>query len=197
VLVLLLLAMLGAIGLARISSWIGRPWGRRCLVAGALLFTALEFWSAPVALRYPILQPPFFAWFLRAQPDDTVVLHLPVPRVEALWNRETTYQYLSVFHWKHLINGYSGYAPPIYVRNMRVLSGFPDGESIGRLRRLHVKYVILHPVLFPRESGEYERMVMDMERTGDFALIADVRTGDMPATIFRLKSTTERGRGEP
>jgi hypothetical protein len=51
---------------------------------------------------------------------------------------------MSTFHWKPLLNGYSGYYPRSYLRRLDALERFPDARAIGRLRNEGVAYVVVH-----------------------------------------------------
>ena len=82
-----------------------------------------------------------------------VVVELPLPRADALPGHEPDYQYWSIDHWHPLVNGYSGYYPPRYVQMLDRMRGFPDDESIGMLRRLGVRYIVVHGAFFDR--GDY------------------------------------------
>ncbi len=144
VVVLLVLAMLAAIGLARLLRH-RSGWTMGVATVVAIAACTVDFWAAPVKLRYPVTRPTPLTVFLAALPPGTILLHLPVPKPAALWANETTYQYWSTFHWQPLVNGYSAYSPTNYVRTLNVLRTFPDAESIGRLRRLKVGYVVVHP----------------------------------------------------
>lgn len=42
------------------------------------------------------------------------------------------------------VNGYSGYVPPGYVEDTRLLAQFPAPAALQRLRELRVRYVLLH-----------------------------------------------------
>ena len=93
---------------------------------------ALEFWVAPLRLwPYPH-RPPLYE-FLARQPDG-VVAEFPVPRLESWPAHEARYVYMSIFHWKRLVNGYSGYYPPSYAARMQRLATFPDPGSLAQLR---------------------------------------------------------------
>jgi hypothetical protein len=192
VLVLLLVAVLGAIGLVRLTRRRG-PGALQAASGVALLACAAEFFVAPMTLRYPMTAPTPLTRFLASRPAGTVVLHLPVPRTSDLWLHETTYQYLSTFHWQPLVNGYSGFPPPIYLRTLDVLRRFPDGESVARLRRLGVGYVVLHP----EQMGEadYARVASQLERSDDFAYVARFGPPPMTSVVFQL--TPEGAHDDP
>jgi hypothetical protein len=59
---------------------------------------------------------------LAALPDDAVVLAFPFGDVA--W--EIRQVYLSTFHWRRLVNGYSGDFPPAYIRLRQALAPLPE-----------------------------------------------------------------------
>jgi hypothetical protein len=54
------------------------------------------------------------------------------------------YVYFSTFHWKDLLNGYSGYFPPSYPQAQYLLSHFPSSATLDFLEELGIRYVIVH-----------------------------------------------------
>ena len=42
------------------------------------------------------------------------------------------------------MNGYSGYYPPDYIETLARMETFPDDDSVSRLQRLDVRYLVLH-----------------------------------------------------
>jgi hypothetical protein len=198
VVVLLFLALMAAVGFARLLRNRG-GWTTRVAAGAALAACAIDFWAAPIALRHPITRPTELTVFLASLPPGTPVLHLPVPKWPALWAHETTYQYWSTFHWQPLVNGYSAYAPPTYMRTLRVLRDFPDAESVGRLRRLGVKYVVVHPELFG--GRDYPRIAAALADSGDLELAARFTNAPIEALVYRLKpdpgASADRGTVSP
>jgi hypothetical protein len=142
VLVLLAVAVLAGLGLARLLS--RATMRQRQLVTAALVVgLTIEYWSGPIGTRHPqTAPPPVYAWLAGEPPS--VVLELPVPTPDGLWLYETSHQYFSIYHWQRLVNGYSGHAPASYVRLLESLRGFPSDESIARLRERQVDLVIFH-----------------------------------------------------
>ena len=51
-----------------------------------------------------------------------------------------------------MVNGYSGYEPPDYTETLKIMTTFPDDESIARLRQLDVRYVLVHESYYSREN---------------------------------------------
>lgn len=65
----------------------------------------------------------------------------PVDIFEYLF-REGDIMYFSTYHWKQVINGYSGYSPFFYRRIITEMQGFPSQRTVHLLQGLHVDYVI-------------------------------------------------------
>ena len=45
--------------------------------------------------------------------------------------------------WRPIVNGYSGFKPASFYRNVDALRGFPDPGSIAHLRHLGVTHVVV------------------------------------------------------
>ena len=149
-LVLLSLAVLAGYGAAKIMS--ARPRAASAIIAIATVFCLVEFWSAPIATRANQEPPTEAHRWLSNQPPGTVVLEMPVPRLNALWHYETTYAIRSTHHWQRLVNGYSAFAPQDYFRTLESLRDFPDERSMQRLRELNVRFILLNRVYYTGEE---------------------------------------------
>ena len=57
---------------------------------------------------------------------------------------EGEFEYLSTFHWRPMVNGYSGNWTTRHIEFLEALRGFPDARSIDTLHAAGVSYVILH-----------------------------------------------------
>jgi hypothetical protein len=121
-LVALFLAILGGYGAAGLERRLGRR-GAAVLAAGALFL--LEATSAPIALNVgsdtPGLVPPVrfvrlgpnvapVYRYLATLPEGSVVVEFPFG--EGAY--ETQYIFYSTYHWRPLLNGYSGWNPSTY-----------------------------------------------------------------------------------
>jgi len=60
----------------------------------------------------------------------------------------------ALWHWKPLVNGYSGYYPRDYITTIIRMEVFPENASINRLRAHGVRYVIVHRQLYEPERLE-------------------------------------------
>lgn len=186
VLVLLSLAVLAAIGSARLLARTSRK--TSLAIAMALIAVCLtEYFSAPLRLRQPILDAPLVDRWLAAQPPGTVVLALPVPDSSRLWLDETTHEYLSIYHWQPLVNGYSGFAPLEYVRTLELLRTFPDDASIQRLRSLSVSYVMISRSLY--EENAYEALIEALSARSEFEAPMMFPDRAFSAVVFPLRTS--------
>jgi hypothetical protein len=146
VLVLLSLSVLSAIGLSAVTRRLAAR-TRAIAVAVVILIALAEYWSAPIGTRRLPLEPPNVYRQLAAEPD-AVVLELPVPDPARLWGSETTHELMSIYHWRPLINGYSGHAPEDYIVMLETIrDGTPERIS-ARLQSLGVNTLVLHEKLY-------------------------------------------------
>lgn len=84
--------------------------------------TSDAFLSPPVTI--PVTAPPLQR-AIADLPADAILVEMPFGDVS--W--EIRYVYLSTFHWRRLVNGYSGHFPPHYLLLRSVLSRLPDDEE--------------------------------------------------------------------
>lgn len=126
--------------------------GRR-YAAGAIVAAVLaEYWVAPLRLiGYPNAAPPLYA-YLQRQPDG-VVAHFPMPTGYKFPGSEPRYLYGSTFHWKPIVNGYSGYFPPSYVQRIRATENFPLPVAVAALRAEGVRYLVVHEAYYRDPSA--------------------------------------------
>jgi hypothetical protein len=141
-LVLVMVAALAAFGLA----WLRRRpalQGRAGLVlgAGAVLLVTVEAARFPMGYVEAYRVPPVYRVLKTAAPGAVVELPLPPP---AAFDRNAPYMLNSTLHWRPLVNGYSGFLPASYHERRVDLAMFPDPETLGVLRRLGVRYVVVH-----------------------------------------------------
>ena len=143
----------------------------------------LEYWVAPLPLMaYPV-RPAVYD-FLARQPDG-VVIEFPVPRLDRLPGPDARYVYMSIFHWKPLANGYSGYYPPSYLTRMERMVTFPDRQSIQQLRNDGVRYIVVHESSYIRPM-EGATIVEGLAREGARPMTR-LHDGWAAATVFELR----------
>ncbi len=178
------LAMLAAIGAADLRARFASRAVGPAILGLAMALCVVEFWSRP-PLRDATLRPmPVDRW-LATLPEDSVLLELPVPQLDHLWRHETSHQVRSIHHWRQLVNGYSGFIPRAYGNTLIAMETFPDENSIGRLRRLSVAFVVVRRQNFP-DDDSYARTTATLLPVRDFGTPQVFGTGLAEAAVFRL-----------
>jgi hypothetical protein len=158
----LAVSVLAGYGLAWLLGRIQSSWKRRLLGSGFALLALMEYASFPISMpSVPVGRdfPQVYNW-LAQQPGDFAILEIPLPtRPEEVF-QDAPYVYFSTYHWKKLVNGYSGFIPPGYTRLYQELKGFPSEETLkrihqlGQLGQLGVRYVIIHLSYYPQPERE-------------------------------------------
>lgn len=167
VLTLLGLAVLAGAGTDRL---LDRFHGRlRGLAAAAVLLLLLvEFAAFPLDARpYGFVVPSVDQW-LAGQPGAAAVAELPVPDPRdavASARIHSLYMLYSTAHWRNMVNGYSGFAPPGHSELFRKLVNFPDEAGLDALEEMGVGYAVLHRDLYSGE--EWERLGGRLRAFGD------------------------------
>jgi hypothetical protein len=114
------------------------------------LFVALT-----LLLAYPLSVAPA-STILPLGPDSSLFLWTLSwdMHAGAFERRQTMYMLHSMAHWQKTVHGYSGLRPPLHETLYAEMLSFPDERSLGRLRDLGVRYVVIHTDLYP--PGEWE-----------------------------------------
>jgi hypothetical protein len=149
------------------------------LVPSVLL---LEYSVLPRQLvPYDNAPPQIYAFLSRLSPG--VLVEFPVPEVNTVPGPDARYTYMSTFHWNLLINGYSGYHPPSYLRRLEHLQSFPDASSLDVLRRTGVTYVIVH-------LSEYEserQILLELQSHPELSVLGSLNNGKGRAILYRFE----------
>ncbi len=158
IMVVFSLSVLSGFGIAKIL--IRR---KTALVMFILPILLLEYWSCPLSLyRVSREIPEVYKW-LAEQDEDSVIVELPMPgSIESVHN-ETRYMYWSTFHWKRMVNGYSGFFPHSYWDMNKIMQSFPSAGSLSLLENLGVDYIIIHTKKFRR--GDWERIKKEISES--------------------------------
>ena len=179
------LAILAAIGAAALRARFPSRATGPAVFGLALALCLAEFWSRP-PLRDATLKPMLVDRWLATLPEDSVILELPVPRLEQLWHYETWHQVSSIHHWRKLVNGYSGFIPMVYGNTLLAMRTFPDENSIGRLRRLSVDFVVVRRRNFV-DDDHYAQATVPLLAVRDFGAPQVFGSGLDEAAVFALR----------
>jgi hypothetical protein len=155
VLVMLGLSVFSACGLAVLIRRLKTKRTRAWTYGFLFLIILADYAAVPLPLakvETAETVPPIYQ-AVRDLPRDAVLIELPMP----VRDREEYYEaiptYRSTFHWKKLVNGYSGYAPPAYRIVREAMEKFPDRWTFDLLESLGVGYVLVHTREFRAEQG--------------------------------------------
>jgi hypothetical protein len=189
-LMLMAAGVLAAFGLTRLADAVDafkyRPRWASVLMGVAIGLTVLEYASKPVTLVAVSTRPSSLAEWLASQPPG-VVAEFPAPGPISEGVPEVYYQYESTFHWKPLLNGYSGMYPAAYVRWTQAMRNFPDDASIATLVERRVSYITLRERYFP--PGEYNRIVRALATRADLVAFGPFADGAGESRGYRLMSS--------
>jgi len=166
VLVLLSVAVLAGVGASRVARWCERtrPRWRTTVVACLVGLVVAEYLVAPLSLvAVPITRGEVYRW-LRQQPVG-VVAELPMPMPGRPQLQDGVFEYLSTFHWRPLLNGYSGNTPASYDFLLKKVKDFPAEDALTALRTAGAQYLLVHERLYGGER--YASVTRSLDRRGD------------------------------
>jgi hypothetical protein len=181
--VVFFLATLAGCGYSIVESML-RPLARRAAAFAAIGVVLAEYWVAPLALvAYPNTPPPLYAWL--AQQPAGIVAELPMPVPHELTGADPEFAYMSTFHWKPLVNGYSGYFPPSYLHRLDRMRGFPTAQGFAQLRQDGVRYVIVHPDLY--SNGRAADVLAALAARAELLQLGRFATARGEAYAYRIR----------
>ena len=158
---------------------------RLVLVTVLLAAVLAEYFTTVTLVTYPNVAPPVYR-LLASQPPG-VVAEFPAPTVEGLPGQDPKYAYLSIFHWKPLLNGYSGFYPATYIRRLQDLRRFPQPFSLRVLRRANVRYVVIHQAGYGDNRDVYEQTLLTLDEAEGVRSLGPFSDGEGLATVYVLE----------
>jgi len=147
-----------------------------------VLVILVEYASMPLPLTtVPVKReiPEVYQW-LAAKKENVVMVELPLPSAEkGVGLTECFRVYYSAYHWKNMVNGYSGYFPQIYDELCRRWKELPVAQNIADLQTLGVNLIIFHTADLNRR--EIKQVLAELEN-----LEIDIRTEAIFGTDYVL-----------
>jgi hypothetical protein len=140
----LCLTVLAGLGVAAVLGRLRGPRRRAIFGVGVSVLVIAESWAAPLPMpRVPLGDDAYaLARWLAQQPADVVICHVPFPRTDQDEEWQAVYDHLSIFHWRRMLNGYSGFQPRLYPIIRERMVAFPGSEAMEVLRLAGVRYVV-------------------------------------------------------
>ncbi len=178
------LAMLAAFGVARLQGALGAGRSRHLVVAALAGLMLLDYSNRDMGLTPadPVEPPDVYKVIRGAEPG--VILELPMPDLDHLPGWDPYYQAWSLWHWRPLINGYSGYYPRDYLLTAMRMKVFPEEGTIDRLRAHQVRYVIVHRAFYDQER--YAALMLRLAVRPEFKPWGAYKDSVGTADIFEL-----------
>jgi hypothetical protein len=177
------LAVLAGFGLARLSRRCRQRHLATAIAVVCCVGVLLESCSTPMHLDHiPRTPPPIYADLMSAVGTGAPV---PIVEIPVMLGGDQTYMYYSTFHRQRLLNGYSGFFPPSYIRLVAAMRGFPDAESLRALRARGAKYALVHGEFL--QPVEYTSTIRSLDacRCG-VTLLARRRWADAEISLYRI-----------
>src|SRR3982751_1165773 len=178
------LSVLAGFGYAFLAAAL-RVRGRLVLLALLMVAVGAEYFTPLTLVTYPNAAPPVYR-LLASQPAG-VVAEFPMPRSAGSAGQDPKYAYLSMFHWKPLVNGYSGFYPASYIRRVMDLRRFPDAFSLRVLRRAAVRYLVIHESGYRENRALYEQILATLDEAEDVRNLGPFSDGEGAAIVYELR----------
>ncbi len=151
---LLAAAVLAGFGVVRVLDWLRRrrPTLRRPVLAAIGSVVLLEYLMYPLALVPVSTKASESSVWLRSQPPAPIVnLPMPKDRDSTLDRVEFLYEFESTFHWRPMLNGYTGTHPTYYVLAKGAVEDFPSDAAVDKMREIGIVYAVVHERYYGRE----------------------------------------------
>ena len=197
IMVLMSLAVTAGYGCAAVQSFVQSRRGRKWALAAAgvlvalllLEFVVVDLPTAPVPVASAVPR----VYRDLADIEGAVVVEAPMPHVadsvvfedplsinfgtlDNLFlsaDREQTATYFSVYHFKKLVNGMSGYYPIFYRRAVVEMLAFPGTRALSFLRGAGVNHIVAHWDYFPDASRSAVREALEGQPGVDLVMDYD------------------------
>jgi hypothetical protein len=149
---------------ARIGRWALIAAGVFALLEGTEIpftvngITPLRDYNTPEARLYRPARAPAIYHELARQPSGSVLIELPLGQIDF----DLRAMYYSTVHWRPIVNGYSGYAPPHYSQLIGALSELPRHPdlSLQALEATGATHLILHEAAYRDDEGTQTAAVL-------------------------------------
>ena len=163
----LFLAVLSGWSVLWISERMRDRWGR-VLIPLILLAVVVELWPLPARLvRVPgsVRELPEIYQEIKALPRDATLLELPLSRggSEISLETESRFLYYSTFHWRPIVNGYSGFSPRANMGLDQVIAHSEPETLLSALRAFGIEYVLTREAAL---NGAEKKKLQTLEGKG-------------------------------
>lgn len=174
----LTLAIFAGFGVRRVLRWRPSRLYGHAVFAGLIAFVLIDAW--PVLALTPVWDEPPPIYDLVRDTPGAVLAEFPVQQ-DATAN--LPYMYFSLWHWRPMVNGYSGFIPKSYGDLWTDVRDFPDPTAIAALRRRGVTHVSINCAL---SDAGCDRFRDRMRRSAELRLVVDERWREGPVQLYEV-----------
>jgi hypothetical protein len=183
------LAVLSAWGLSLLAGRRGGP-RRVAVLCIALALTGVEYRAFPMkVLPVDPEPPPVYRWLAGVSVPGGLV-EWPLGDIF-----DFEYEFRSTAHWRRLVNGSSGFAPPAYRELRGLLSQTPIPEAAwSRMESLGADLLVFHPHdAAPEVLHSYMRAVRQAVESGRIEVLKTFPHGVDTDYVFRIAAAPSFG----
>jgi hypothetical protein len=188
------LGVLAAWGLSLATRQLPR-WGRAAAVAATLAVVGFEYRAFPIDIGDVDPQAPaVYQWLGRTKFPGAIV-HWPFA-----FDPDIEYTFRSTAHWKPILNGYSGFGPPLYHELSDLLQERPiPSVCWDRMEEMGASVLVFHPEELgqPAEGLPWLAALQQGLRDGKIVPLGSFPDGDTRDLAFRLSRTAPFPTGIP
>jgi hypothetical protein len=176
------LVVLAGFGVRRLLARISRRRARGAVFAVLVGAVMVDVW--PSLTLQPVWRDPPQVYAAIKGTPSVVLAEFPIRHDPLEFVENTPYMYFSLWHWRRMTNGYSGFAPPSYSEFVYGEIGFPLPPTIQALRHRGVTHVTVNCGFF-RGAG-CEDVLRQMEESGAFRTVAEAKWNGKTVRLFEL-----------
>ncbi len=176
------LVVLAGFGVRRLFERFERPRARQAAFAVLVAAVMIDVW--PELKLEPVWRDPPQVYAAIRETPGVVLAEFPIRHDPLEFVENTPFMYFSLWHWRRMVNGYSGFAPDGYREFVYGEIGFPSPPTVQALRLRGVTHVTVNCGFF-RGAG-CEDVLRQMEESGAFRSVAETKWYGKTVRLFEL-----------
>lgn len=118
-------------------------------------------------------------------PSNAVLFEFPVHAEPGRFGENLPYMYFSMWHWRPMVNGYSGFNPREYVTMIEGTRGFPSTTALDYLRGAGVTHVTIHCRLW--EPDPCADTTRQLDGTAGVRLVTRADWYGAPSSLYQIR----------
>ncbi|MEO7191657.1 MAG: hypothetical protein ABI051_11440 [Vicinamibacterales bacterium] len=177
------LALLAAFTVRRLLARTRTPARQTVLFALLVAGTAVDLWPR-LQLQEMWAQPPAI-YETVSRLRGAVLAEFPMHAHAGPFTESVPFMYFSLWHWRNMINGYSGFYPRGYPALVARADAFPEADALDALAAQGVTHVTVNCALYFTPAGCVE-LLEEVERSPRLRRIAQARWRGEPVRLYQL-----------